>query len=69
MGGPAKKYDGGNINFVVEKRVADALREEAARRNMIRSDLLREILDKWYKTVTRNRAKESDATATTGDAA
>lgn len=49
MSGPTKKYTGGNVNFLIQMEHREALDAAAERDNVYRSDVIREIVKKWYE--------------------
>jgi hypothetical protein len=49
MSGPTKKYTGGNVNFLIEMGYRIALDTAAERTHVRRSDVMRTIVEQWYK--------------------
>ena len=49
MSGPARKFTGGNVNFLVEEEYKLALDEAARLEHVRRSDIMRRIVREWYE--------------------
>jgi hypothetical protein len=48
MSGPTKRYDGGNVNFLVTEEHLVALDLMAERENVYRSDIMRDMVEAWF---------------------
>ena len=66
MSGPTRRYDGGNVNFLIkliDRDVIDAVAEQAGTN---RSEILRKIVADWaqlqdHKMVAKWRANQPEA--------